>query len=268
MDILSYEFMQRAFVAGIIAAIICPLVGIFMVLRKQSLLGDGLGHIAFAGVTGASFLQIAPPIGAVVLTVGASMGIEWIRRKQNQYTDMILALFFYAGLAMAIIFSSMSKIPGTGLMSFLFGSILTVTNQDVLQILVAAAIAMAVLLYYFPRLLITSFDEEIATVAGVKVKQVNMAFAILVALVVVIGMTIVGILLISALMIIPVATAHLLGKGFKHTLLASIGYSVLSVIGGLILSFHADIAPGGTIVMLAIAFYVITFLVTSMEKSK
>lgn len=267
MDIFSYEFMQRAFLAGLIAAIICPLVGIFMVLRKQSLLGDGLGHIAFAGVTGASFFQIAPPIGAVVLTVSASMGIEWIRRRQSQYTDMILALFFYAGLAMAVIFSSMSKIPGTGLMSFLFGSILTVTDQDILNIAVAAAIAMTVLLYYFPRLLITSFDEEIAAVAGVKVNQVNMAFAVLVALVVVIGMAVVGILLISALMIIPVATAHLLGKGFKQTLLASVVYSVLSVVGGLILSFQADIAPGGTIVMLAIAFYVITFLAQSVEKS-
>ena len=149
----------------------------------------------------------------------------------------------------------------------MFGSILTVTDQDILNIAVAAAIAMAVLLYYFPRLLITSFDEEIATVAGVKVNQVNMAFAVLVALVVVIGMAVVGILLISALMIIPVATAHLLGKGFKQTLLASVVYSVLSVVGGLILSFQADIAPGGTIVMLAIVFYVITFLAQLVEKS-
>ena len=132
MDILSYTFMQRAFLAGLIVALMCPLIGMFIVIKRQSMLGDGLGHIAFAGVTGASLLKVYPPLGAVVLTVLSAMGIELVRRYQKQYADMIMALFFYAGLALAIVFSTLVKMPSTGLLNFLFGSILTVTMMTVI----------------------------------------------------------------------------------------------------------------------------------------
>lgn len=266
MDILSYSFMQRAIIAGIIVALMCPMVGMFMVIRRQSLLGDGLGHIAFAGVTGASLLQLYPPLGAAVLTVGASVGIEFIRRRQNQYTDMILALFFYAGLAMAIIFSTLSKIPGTGLMNFLFGSILTVTVYDIANIVIIAIVTLIILYRLFPQLVITAFDEEIAKVAGVNTNRMNMVFAVLTALVIVVGMTIVGILLISALMIVPVATAHLWKKGFKQTMAISVLYAEGAVILGLTLAFYLNIASGGTIVMTAILFYAITFISTLKQR--
>lgn len=262
MDIFAYSFMQRAILAGVIVAFICPMVGMFMVIRRQSLLGDGLGHIAFAGVTGASLLKIYPPLGAALLTVGASIGIEYIRRRQNQYTDMILALFFYAGLALAVIFSTLSKIPGTGLMNFLFGSILTVTVHDIVNIAVVAVITLCVLYRLFPQLVITAFDEEIARVAGVNTNRMNMVFAVLTALVIVVGMTIVGILLVSALMIVPVATAHLWKKGFKHTLILSVLYAEGAVILGLLFAFYLNIASGGTIVMTAILFYAFTFALT------
>ena len=131
MDILSYTFMQRAFLAGLIVALMCPLIGMFIVIKRQSMLGDGLGHIAFAGVTGASLLKVYPPLGAVVLTVLSAMGIELVRRYQKQYADMIMALFFYAGLALAIVFSTLVKMPSTGLLNFLFGSILTVAIPHV-----------------------------------------------------------------------------------------------------------------------------------------
>lgn len=266
MDILTYSFMQRAFIAGLIAAIICPMVGMFMVIRRQSLLGDGLGHIAFAGVTGASLLNIYPPLGAAGLTVIASIGIEFIRRHKNQYTDMIMALFFYTGLALAVIFSTLTKIPTTGLMNFLFGSILTVTWQDITNIAVVATVSIGILLYYLPKLLLTSFDEEIAKVSGININFMNMLFAILIAIVVVIGMTIVGILLISALMIIPVATAHLWDKGFRKTMLISIMYSILSVLGGLFMAFYGGYASGGTIVLTAITLYMMTFFVINMTQ--
>lgn len=268
MDIFMYSFMHRALIAGLIAALICPMVGMFMVIRRQSLLGDGLGHIAFAGVTGASLLNIYPPLGAAGLTVAASIGIELIRRYKNQYTDMIMALFFYTGLAMAVIFSTMTKIPSTGLMNFLFGSILTVSWQDIANISVVAIISILVLIYFLPKLLLTSFDEEIAKVAGVNINRMNMIFAILIALVVVIGMTIVGILLISALMIIPVATAHLWQKGFRKTMLISIGYSIVSVLGGLAIAFYQDLASGGTIVLMAIGLYLITFAINLLKEKK
>ncbi len=266
MDILSYGFMQNALMAGILTAIICPLVGMFMVVRRQSLMADGLGHIAFAGVTGAGLFAIYPPVGAAVLTVAASVGIEMIRCRKNQYTDMIMALFFYGGLALAVIFSTMTNMPSTGLMNFLFGSILTVTHEDLYLIAAAGSIVVALVLWYMPKLLITAFDEEIAKVAGINTKRVNMIFSILTALVVVMGMSVVGLLLISALMIIPVAAALLWDVGFSKTMVISLIYSVTSVVVGLVLSFYGNVAPGGTIVLMAILFYMVTFIIESFRK--
>lgn len=268
MDIFTYEFMQRAFGAGLIVAILCPLIGTFIVIKRQSMMGDGLGHIAFAGVTGASLLNLYPPLGAAALTVAAAAGIEYVRRRQNQYTDMILALFFYTGLALAVIFSTMSKIPSAGLLGFLFGSILTVSMDSIFSIALAAVVVGGTVYAFFPQMLLTAFDEDIAKAAGVNTDRINMIFAILTALVVVMGMTVVGILLIGALMIVPVASAHLWEKGFAVTLLVAIGYAVLAVLSGLFMSFYLDIAPGGTIVLVAVALYVGTFISSALHRQR
>lgn len=223
------------------------------------MLGDGLGHIAFAGVTGASLLKVYPSAGAVVLTVIAAIVIELLRRYQKEYADMVMALFFYTGLALAIIFSTMTKMPSTGLLNFLFGSILTVTAIDIYSILGTAIIVTITIRYMFKDLILATFDEEVAKTAGVNVDRIHMIFAILTALVVVMGMSVVGILLISALMIVPVAAAHLWKRGFTQTLLISMFYSLLAVLGGLVLSYYGDFAPGGTIVIVSIGLYVLTF---------
>lgn len=268
MDIFTYEFMQRAFMAGLIVALMCPLIGTFIVIKRQSLLSEGLGHVAFAGVTGASLLSIYPPLGAAALTVLTAIGIELVRRRQNQYTDMILALFFYTGLALAVIFATMTKMPSTGLLNFLFGSILTVTNADIMTIAGVAVVVALTVYFMYSKLLFTAFDEQIAVTAGIKVERINMLFAVLTALVVVMGMTIVGILLIGALMIVPVASAHLWRRGFGQTLIISEIYSLASVSLGLIGAFEYDLAPGGTIVLMAIFGYAVTFAVTVVRDSK
>lgn len=264
MDFLQYDFMQRAFMAGLITAVVCPLIGMFVVVRRQSLIGDGLGHIAFAGVTGGYLLGIYPPLAAAVLTVCGAVGIEWLRQKHREYGDMVLAIFFYAGIAMAIIFSSMTKMPSVGLLSFLFGSIITVTDKEIMLILAGTVVVAITLYLFFDRLMLMAMDEDIALISGVNIFAVNLAFAVVTALVVVVGMTVAGILLVSALMIVPVATAHLFKQGFKTTLLYSIGYSVVSVTVGLTAAYHLDIAPGGTIVMSAIICYMITLLCTQL----
>lgn len=257
---LQYEFMQRALLAGLIVALICPLVGMFVVIRRQSLLGDGLGHIAFAGVTGSVLFGIYPPLGAIVLTVGAAIGIEQVRRRHMQYSDMGLALFFYGGLALAVIFSSLARMPFTGIMSFLFGSILTVTWDNILGMTAISLVVCGVLYFLYPQLLLSSFDTDIAAVNGIAVDRMNLIFSVMVAAVVVIGMTIVGILLISALMIVPVAAAHLWQRGFKQTALLAVGYSLFMVLAGLLISYYFDLAPGGTIVMTGLAAYAVTAL--------
>lgn len=258
LDFLQYDFMQRAFAAGLITAIVCPLIGIFVVVRRQSLIGDGLGHIAFAGVAAGHMAGIYPIVGALLLTLGGAVGIETVRRRHSQYSDMGLAIIFYAGVAMAIILSTMTKMPSSGLLSFLFGSIVTVTGNDVLLIAVAGSVICAILYLGHKQLLLVAFSEDIAKVSGINTSTVSMVFSILTALVVVVGMTIVGILLVSALMIVPVAAAHLLHKGFKATAAWAVCFSVLSVVTGLASSFYLDIAPGGTIVMTAIAIYIAT----------
>ena len=268
MDIFTYEFMQRAFMAGLIVALMCPLIGTFIVIKRQSLLSEGLGHVAFAGVTGASLLSIYPSLGAAILTVLTAIGIELVRRRQNQYTDMILALFFYTGLALAVIFATMTKMPSTGLLNFLFGSILTVTDTDIMTIAGVAVVVALTVYFMYSKLLFTAFDEQIAVTAGIAVGRINMLFAILTALVVVMGMTIVGILLIGALMIVPVAAAHLWRRGFGQTLIISEIYSLASVSLGLLGAFEYDLAPGGTIVLVAILGYALTFAVTVARDRK
>lgn len=260
MDFFQYDFMQRALLTGIITAIVCPLIGMFVVIRRQSLLGDGLGHIAFAGVTGGYLAGIYPALAAVLMTVAGAIGIELIRRRHSHHADASLAIFFYAGIAMAIIFSTMTRMPSAGLLSFLFGSIITVSTTDVLIISTVSLGVLITLGLLFQPLLLSSFDEEIASVAGINTKRISMIFSILTALVVVVGMMVVGILLVSALMVIPVAAAHLLQRGFFVTLTWAVFFSVSAVVIGLLLSFYLDIAPGGTIVMTAIAFYLLTLI--------
>ena len=214
MELFQYDFMQRALVAGLITAIVCPCIGMFVVVRRQSLLGDGLGHIAFAGVTGGYLAGVYPTAAAVLATVLGAAAIEIIRRRHSHYADMGLAIFFYAGIALAIIFSTMTRMPSSGLIGFLFGSILTVSAQDILLIGAVALLVLVTVIKLFPKLVLASFDEEMAAVAGIDTGRLSMIFSILTALVVVVGMMSVGILLVSALMVVPVAAAHLLGKGF------------------------------------------------------
>lgn len=261
MDFFQYDFIQRALLAGLITGIVCPLIGSFVVVRRQSLIGDGLGHIAFAGVTGGYMVGLYPVVGALILTIAGAVGIELVRRRHIAFADMGLAIFFYAGAAMAIIFSTMTRMPSTGLLSFLFGSIITVSQMDVITIACAGTLVLAVVFFLFDKLMLMSLDEDIANVAGINTAKINMLFSILTALVVVVGMTIVGILLVSALMIVPVATAHLLRAGFKATMGWAVLFSTLSVLVGLTSSFYLDIAPGGTIVMTAILLYIIMSVV-------
>ncbi|SMC82274.1 metal ABC transporter permease [Sporomusa malonica] len=256
IEMFQYDFMQRAFLAGIITAVICPLLGIFVVVRRQSLIGDGLGHIAFAGVTGGYLAGIYPAAGAFALTIAGAAGIEMVRRQRTQMADTALAVFFYAGIALAIIFSTITRMPSAGLLGFLFGSIMTVSWQDVMVIAGCSFAVMTFIFSNFNRLVLVSFDEDVAKVAGIRTDAINMALSIVTAMTVVTGMMVVGILMVSALMIVPVAAAEQLGKGFKATLVWAVGLAVLSVVSGLTVAFYLDIAPGGSIIMTTIVFYI------------
>ncbi len=255
MDFLLYDFMQRALAAGLVTAVVCPLIGMFVVVRRQALIGDGLGHIAFAGVMGGYLLGIYPAAAAAAVTMLGAGAIEFVRRRHAHHADTALAIMFYTGIALAVIFSSMARTPGANMLGVLFGSILTVTTQDLVLILGCGAVVTAVVALLFDKLVLVAFDEEIAQVSGVNTGAFGVLLSVLTALVVVVGMRVVGILLVSALMVIPVAAAHLLRRGFRATLAWAVAFSILAVLGGLTLSFYLDIAPGGTIVITAVAVY-------------
>lgn len=251
-------FMQRAWLAALMMAVVCPLIGSFLVLRRQSLIGDGLGHIAFAGVAAGALWDISPVLSAMVACVIGAMAIEKVRGLLKESADMVLAIFFYAGMGIAVVLASMNHSGNFNFSSILFGSLVTVSTMD-LWIVGGLGIAACafVLIYYRPLQFIT-YDEAGAAVAGLPVATLNLLLAFLTALTVALSMRIVGLLLISAMMVIPVAAALQKAKSFAQTIIFAIGYSILSVTVGLIISYYANLAPGGTIVLVATAIFVIS----------
>lgn len=258
LEIFEMEFMQRAWLAGMIMAVICPLIGSFLVLRRQSLIGDGLGHIAFAGVAGGALLGYSPVISAAAATILGALAIERVRVKLAASAEMILAIFFYCGMGLAVVFASLNKEGGFNLGSILFGSLMTVSRSDLLVVAVLGLCTILFVVLYYRPLQYLTFDEVSAKVAGLPVDKLNMLLAVLTALTVALSMRIVGLLLVSAMMVIPVACALQTARSFAATILQSIVYGLLSVIIGLVLSYYANLAPGGTIVLTETALFMLS----------
>jgi zinc transport system permease protein len=259
LEVFQFDFMQRAFIAGISIGLICPIIGMFIIMRRQSLIGDGLGHIAFAGVATGWLLGLYPVMSATFFTVAAALGIEELRARRPAFGDMILAIFFYTGMALAVLFSSMSKASNVNLMSYLFGSIVTVSPLDVEVIVGLAVVVLLTMRYIFKELFFITFDEEAAIVSGLPVKNINLIVALLIALTVSISMRIVGVLLVAALMIVPVAASLQISASFRRTIVNGVIISEISVISGLLSSFYLNLASGGTIVLSAVFLFILAF---------
>jgi zinc transport system permease protein len=268
LEILQFDFMQRAIVAGLLVGLICPFIGIFIILKKQSLIGDGLGHIAFAGVATGWLLGIYPVLSATVVTVLAALGIEELRARRPAFADTMLAIFFYTGIACAVLFSSMARTNTASLFGYLFGSIVTVSSQDVWTVAALAVVVLVILGVIFKELVFVTFDEEVARISGLPIKKINMVLAVLIALTVSIAMRIVGILMVSALMVIPVAASLQISHSFRSTLINAVIISEVSVITGLTASFYLNFASGGTIVLTAALLFMTAFVVKQVVMEK
>ena len=264
-DWLEPAFMQRALVAGVIVAAICPMLGLFLVLRRLSLIGDGLGHIAFAGVAAGFMTGIYPLVSALGFTVVGALGIEWLRSRQQAYGDLALALFFYTGIAGGVVLAVMSNTPNAALFGYLFGSISTIRPEDVWFIAALGVGVAALIFLFFKELFALSFDEATARVSGIRVGMLNVMVAIMAAVTVAIGMRVVGLLMVAALMIVPVATALQLGRGFLSTLLWAVAFSVVALMAGLAFSYYRDLPPGGTIVLSAVALFIVVAIVRGVS---
>jgi zinc transport system permease protein len=264
-SILDAEFMRLAFAAGAIVGVLAPAIGFFLVQRQMSLIGDGIGHIAFAGVALGYLIDVNPVITALIFSVAGAMGIEQLRAMRRTAGDQALALFFYSGIALGVVMLSAAKALNANLFTFLFGSILTIDRGDLALVAALGIAALSTVFVLFRGLVAVSIDEEAARVSGIRVTALNTALAALAGVTIAVSMQIVGILLIAALMVLPVITASRLATSLVGSLALSMGLGLASVLVGLVASYYLDLAPGGAIVLLSAAMFVLTLAFESFS---
>ncbi|MGG3450981.1 MULTISPECIES: metal ABC transporter permease [Bacillaceae] len=258
--ILKYEFLQNAFLSGAVIGIIAPLLGAFIVVRRLSLIADALSHVTLSGIAAGLYLgQTVPTLATVnplyfgmLFSVGGSLLIERLRSVYKHYQELAIPIMMSGGIGIGVIFISLADGFNTDLFSYLFGSVSAVSRGDFYAVIAIGIIVLVTVFLLYKELFVLSFDEEYAKASGIPAKAVHLAFIILTALVISVSMRIVGVLLVSALMTLPVAAAMRVAKGFKQTIWLSILFGETAVLTGLVSAFYLNLAPGGTIVVTSI----------------
>ncbi|EKN63602.1 ABC transporter ATP-binding protein [Neobacillus bataviensis LMG 21833] len=266
--IFHYEFLQNAFLTGMLIGIIGPLLGVFIVVRRLSLIADALSHVTLAGIAASLLIErkfammsgLNPLYLGMVFSVGGSLFIEKLRGVYKHYQELAIPIILSSGIGLGVIFISLANGFNTDLFSYLFGSVSAVSRTDLWVIFSISILVILVIILLYKELFLLSFDEEHAKASGIAAKSIHFIFIVMVALVIAASMRIVGILLVSSLMTLPVAASIRIAKGFKQTIFLSVLFGEISVLGGLFAAYYLDLAPGGTIVMLAVLILVITIL--------
>jgi len=257
LEIFEFAFMHRAFLAGLIIAVICPSIGLFLVLRQYSLLGEGLGHIAFGGVSVGFLLGINPVLGAFGVAGIGAVAIERLRRQGKLGGDTAIGVLIALGLGVGVVATSLAGAFNARLLGFLFGSIILVAPHDLYLIAVIGVVVMLVVTLFGKELFYICFDEEAATAGGLPVKFFTMLLTVMTALTVVASLQIVGVLLVFALMILPVATAMQIAHSFRQARLLAVLFGLIAVISGLFAAFYLNLPAGGAIVLIAGVLFVL-----------
>ncbi len=260
LDFLDYAFMQRALLAGFMIGAVAPLLGMFLTVRRQALIADTLAHASLAGVALGILMGVDPLLTAGVVSVVAALFIERLRTLGWFSGDSLLALILSGSLAFAVVGLSAADKFNAGVLQYLFGGITTVSAQDLWLIGGVASLVFVLCSLLFKEYFLLSFDEDVAKAQGLRTGLLNTLLALMTALVVAIGMRVVGVLLIGALMVVPVLAATRLGLSFKATAVMSVIISLFSVLTGLVLSYYYDLAAGGSIVLVAIGIFALTSL--------
>jgi zinc transport system permease protein len=250
---LDLEFMRLAFGAGIVVGLLAPAVGFFLVQRRLSLIGDGIGHVAFAGVALGYLLDLPIVLTALIVSVLGALSIELLRARRRTAGDQALALVFYTGIAGGVVLVSAAGALNVNLFQFLFGSILTVTRGELAVIAALGAASLLVIFLLYRPLVATVVDEEPARVAGLPVAALNVLTAVLAAVTIAVSMRVVGILLIAALMVLPVIAAGRVAWSMASTVVLSMVVGLGSVLAGITIAYYADFPPGATTVLVATA---------------
>jgi zinc transport system permease protein len=262
-ELFSLPFMQRALLAALFTGLAAPAIGTYLVQRRLALMGDGIGHVAVTGVALGLLTGWSPTWTAVLVATAGAIAIEVIRERGHTNGDVALALLFYGGLAGGVLLTGVGGEPATRLQEYLFGSLLTITVSDVITTMVLATVVVVICVGLAPQLFAVSHDREFARVAGLDVRVYNVLVAVMAAVTVTVAMRTVGLLLVSALMVVPVATAQQLSRSFRATLAGAMVVGVLAAVGGLVIaafgSYRANIATGPTIVLLALLMFAVTW---------
>jgi zinc transport system permease protein len=266
LAVLDYEFMQRALLAALLIGLAAPSVGVYIVQRRLALIGDGMGHVALAGVAVGVLTTGRPVLTALAAAVAGAVAVELIRSRGRTSGDVALAVLFYGGIAAGVVLISRAP-EGTpaNLNAYLFGSITTTSRTDLVAFAGLAVVVLVTTLGLGARLFAVGNDEEYARASGLHVLALNLLLAVMVASTVVISMRVVGLLLVSALMVVPVATAQLLVGSFRGTLLLAMAIGLVVSVGGVTTSYYADTPSGGTIVLLAIGLFVLASAFTAVR---
>jgi zinc transport system permease protein len=268
-ELLSYDFMQRALVAALLIGLTAPAVGVFLVQRRLALMGDGIGHVALTGVALGFLLGTAPVLTAVVVAALGAIALELLRSRTGTSGDVALALLFYGGLGGGVLLIGLA--PGgtnANLLAYLFGSLTTVSSSDLAVIAGLAVVVLALLATFGRELFAVCHDEEHARVAGLRVQALTLMLAVLAAITVTVAMRVVGLLLVSALMVVPVAAAQVLARGFRQTVVGALAIGTTASLGGVVASYEADVAPGAAIVVLTLAVFVVTSAVAGLRRRR
>ncbi len=259
-EFLQYGFMHRAFAVGAIAAVICPAIGVFLVPRRLSLIADTLAHVALAGVAVGLLAGVSPILGALVVTLAGAVGMERLRARGALQGDAALAVFLSGGFAVAVVLISLARGFNADLFAILFGSILTVSPADVWVIAALGALVAATIGTFYKQLLAITLNEDLAKTSGVPVGALNLLLTVLTALTTVVAMRMVGVLLVSAMIVIPTLTGFALGRSFRQAVVTAVLMALVSVGLGLIAAFYLRLAAGGAIVLTALAIFAVAAL--------
>ena len=262
-EILSFGFMQNAIISGIAISLVCSTVGLFLVLRKYSLFGDALAHSAFGGVALGLFLGVYPLWAAYVVSILSALALTKIRQKFDISGDAIIAILLSSGIAIGIVLISLSGGFSIDIFSFLFGSILLVSTENVIIVLGLCAAIFIILITGYKKFMYITFSEEQAQVSGIPVQKLNYLLIAIAGVTVVTSMQLVGVLLVSALFVIPNVTAMMFKRSFKQTIILSMSFSVFSTVAGIMISYPLDIAPSGMVVLLAIMLFIGSLIIKS-----
>jgi zinc transport system permease protein len=255
LDFACFSFMQRALVAAALVGVAAPSIGIYLVHRHLSLMGDGIGHVAFTGVAAGLVAGIFPVLTALVAAVVGAIVIELLRERGRAAGDVAVALVFYGGIATGALLVSLSPSGGAGVLPYLFGAVLTVGTSDLVAVAVASVVVVGITALFHKELFAVTYDEEVARVSGLRVHAYNMLVGITAAITIAVTMRVVGILLVSAMLVLPVAAVQQITRGFRATVVRASMLGLVISVAGLVLAFYIDAAPGATIVLTAISAF-------------